>query len=644
MEGQSGKKIEISHDEVKRAPVGTDEREYSQALIRLAIHATLLCGALLALWRLEMVTSVAIVTTTIALIILVPVGLLISVTRNPVKSTGRIYTGLLFDIASVSVLLFLGSSILYPLCIAYTWIVFDFTRRYGAQLLYPSALGSILSFAALLLVTDFWRMNFGLGLVFLGILALMPLYLRNSMRDIRTPPAVTVVEANNESPPDSEPLDDTSAVDSASKNQADSLNLVGKKILLISADNDDRHGIFNQLKIWGAQAIHSRNAACSFYELISAMKQGNPFSIVIVDHGRLGMDPAQFASAVRSEPELQSTYLIHVGPNDQGQLRDRLLNAGFTKLLSTPLNKTFLFNALHNSYTQPVQGGQVVRLIDRYTSESNVQPLSVLVADRSFNIRQRIRSILQQAGHQVFMVNNGARVLDALDSHGFDVAIVSQDLREITGLEAFKLYRFTRVDKQIVPFVLLLEDPTTEMLKRCTDAGISATIEQNANPRKYLETVAKVVLDANKQTGTLSLGQASNSRAGMTRERGGLLDNNRLIEIERLGGGLRFLADLIDSFNRDNRHILTQMQEAVASVNPVQFRDLGHAIKDAAGSLGAVKLYQLGTAASRLSNKEFHESAATLVQEITECCRVSNNELHTYLLGQSSPESDSLRE
>lgn len=641
MEGRSSQGEKVSQDQTEQAPLGSTGVEYTQAVIRLVIHSTLFCGALLALWRMELVPSIAILTAAMAPLILVPATLLISVKQSPTQNLKRIYAGLLCDIFSISILLYLGNGILYPFGIAYTWIVFDFTKRYGVRFLYPSALGSILSLGVLFLISDFWRTNYGIGAVLLGFIMLMPIYLKNNMQDKQTPRTTT--EAKEEEQTNTERAD-TSVADTDNKHQPDSLNLIGKRILLISADNEDRHGILNQLEMWGAQAMRSRNAAYSFYELISAVREGTPFSIVIVDHGRLGMDPAQFASAVRSEPELQSIYLIHVGPNNQGQLRDRLLNAGFTKLLSTPLNKTFLFNALHNTYTQPIQGGQVVRLIDRYTSDTNIQPLSVLVADRSFNVRQRIRAILQQAGHQVFMVNNGARVLDALDSHGFDVAIVSQDLKEITGLEAFKLYRFTRVDKQGVPFILLLEEPTTEMLKRCTDAGISATIDQNANPRKYLEAVAKVVLDANKETGALPLGHLTSGRTNAIKDREGVLDNNRLIEIERLGGGIRFLADLIDSFNRDNRHILTQMQEAVASANPVQFRDLGHAIKDAAGSLGAVKLYQLGTAASRLSNKEFHESAATLVQEITECCRISNNALHTYLLGQSSAESDSLRE
>ncbi|MCB1852456.1 MAG: hypothetical protein KDI83_17035, partial [Gammaproteobacteria bacterium] len=124
----------------------------------------------------------------------------------------------------------------------------------------------------------------------------------------------------------------------------------------------------------------------------------------------------------------------------------------------------------------------------------------------------------------------------------------------------------------------------------------------------------------------------------------GVLDINRLMEIERLGGGVRFLSDLIDSFNRDNRHILTQMKSVARNAEAKQFRDLGHALKDAAGSLGTLKLYRLGTVASRLSDKDFHECANTLIQEITECCRITNNALHAYLLGQLPSETDSLRD
>lgn len=646
MESQSMNDRSSKDGDTEQALSDLIRGEYRQAVIRLALGSPLLAGSLLlALWGLH--TSLPLGTvakTTLTLLVLVPLVLLISIVRRPGAFLWRRYIALVFDVAALTTVLYLGENILFPLCIAYSWIIFDYIKRYGMQLLYPAAIASFLCFSALILISDFWQSNSGFGFIYLAFIALLPVYLNRF-----SPNGVVVgAKAGQETTigPQTETGLATEAETAPEGIPANPINITGKKILLASSDSEDRHGIQKQLDLWGAQSVLASNAAHAFYELISAAKRGSPFHTVIVDQGRLGMDAAQFASAIRSEAMLQNIYLIHVGSGNQGVQGDRLLNAGFTKLLATPLNKTFLFNALHNTYTQPESGGQVVRLIDRYSNEISNQPLSILVADRSFSVRQRVRSILQRAGHRVFMVNNGARVLDALDSHRFDLAMVSLDLREITGLEAFKLYRFTRVDKQCVPFILLLQEPTKELLKRCSDAGINATINQNADARRYLETVAKVVREGGDETKTgfsdsLSLrhvgsGSALNKRV--------VLDTNRLLEIERLGGGIRFLSDLIDSFNRDNRRILTQMKQATKDANPNRFRDLGHAIKDAAGSLGALKLYQLGTAASRLPDREFQESAATLVQEITECCRISNNALHSYLLGQTPNENDSLRD
>ena len=635
----------ISKDgDTEPTPSVHDRNEHRQAFVRLAIGAPLLSiSVLLAFWNLATAPSVSLVASTVTLLFLVPLMLLISVARRPEETLWRRYISLVFDISALTTVLYLGDRFLFPLCIAYSWIIFDYTKRFGMQFILPAAAASFLGFCSLFLISDFWQTNIAFGLVFLSFVVLLPVYLRSIGQVDRTPRQATEAVGNNPVTIEASDKDATHPV----KHETDPVSLSGKKILLLSNDMEDRHGIQSQLALWGAQSTHIASAAQAFHELVAASINGNPYHTVIVDQGRLGMDATQFSSALRSEPMLQSLYLIHVGPGNHGLQGDRLLNAGFTKLLSTPLNRTFLFNALHNTYTQPESGGRVVRLIDRYTSEVSDQPLSILVADRSFSVRQRIRSILQRAGHRVFMVNNGARVLDALDSHRFDIAIVSLDLREITGLEAFKLYRFTRVDKQWVPFILLVEEPSKELLKRCTDAGINATLNQNADSRRFLETVTRVLRESGRQeTGsTFSIGSLrSTARAGGGSKKGGVLDTNRLLEIERLGGGIRFLSDLIDSFNRDNRRILTQMKEATDDVDPNRFRDLGHAVKDAAGSLGALKLYQLGTAASRLSDKEFSESAAALLQEITECCRISNNELHAYLLGQNPSESDSVRD
>jgi two-component system sensor histidine kinase RpfC len=350
------------------------------------------------------------------------------------------------------------------------------------------------------------------------------------------------------------------------------------------------------------------------------------------------MDDAQFSQLVRSEPLLQGLYLIHIGFDNQGELRDKLLHAGYTRLLSTPVSKTFLFDALQSTYATPVSDDQVVRLIDHVATKSGRHPLSLLVADDEFSTRQRLMAVLKKAGHRVFSVNNGARVLDALDSHRFDIALISSNIREISGLEAFKLYRFTRVDRQWVPFIMLIDDEKADeaFVARCREAGISAIVERDAEPSVYLEAIDRVAKEQSGDGSPLHGGRGSSDK-----ENGSALDTNRLMEIERLGGGVRLLSDLIDSFNRDNRRILTAMKKAAEKSDASGFRDLGHALKDGAGSLGAIKLFSLATAATRIGDAEFPETAHALVQEITDCCRLSNNALHSYLLGQGASENDS---
>ena len=632
------------NDIESRQPAATG-REHQQAITRLCVGSTLLLAVLLlAFWRLpdSDITATAVVTAVGMALFLVPLGLLLAIRRRPEAYPKRLFGALLFDTVALTGVIYLGGAVTSPLCIGYGWIIFDYTRRYGRALLYPSAVASFLSFAALLLFSDFWHANTSLGLSFLAMILLLPVYLKNSGSDGRAQPTGTPATTNIAQP---EKMENNAMETKVNSSRDEANSLSNRRVLLVSNDSEDRHGIQRQLSSWDTRNNRSSNAARAFYDLIAAAKVGDPYQVLIVDQGRLGMDAAQFASAVRAETMLQSLYLIHVGSDHQSQQRDRLLNAGFTKLISTPLNKTFLFNALHNTYTQPEASSQVVRLIDRYNGDRSSQPLSILLADSSLSTRQRVSSILQRAGHRVFMVDNGARVLDALDSHRFDLAIVSLELSEISGLEAFKLYRFTRVDKPWVPFILLVERLNPELLKRCTDAGINTTVLESADSRSYLEAVARVIRecsdDAESGVSTRSFAAA---RSGGSSTDAGVLDINRLMEIERLGGGVRFLSDLIDSFNRDNRHILTQMKSVARNAEAKQFRDLGHALKDAAGSLGTLKLYRLGTVASRLSDKDFHECANTLIQEITECCRITNNALHAYLLGQLPSETDSLRD
>ena len=404
-----------------------------------------------------------------------------------------------------------------------------------------------------------------------------------------------------------------------------------RKILILTGDTADRYGIKRYLDTWGTSTLTCPTAARGFAMLIEAGNGDRPFDAVILDQQRFEMDPEQFAISVRSEPELRQLYLIHVGPLYPDTLSDRLKKAGYVKLLSPPVDKTLLYSAVHDLSRTRSSGPQVVSLIDHYKEKKTRRPLSILLAEQNPADSRHFQTTLEQVGHKIFCVESGARLLDALDCQHFDIAIVSANLREVSGLEAFKLYRFTQSDHLLTPFVIMLDGAFPTNSRACKDAGVSAFLKKPIEPLKLLNAIDTVLEERNRG------GAALNSSQPKTVIVNGLaLDVHRLGDLELLGSGQDFLRELVEKFRQDNEKIIETMEKAALNCRSEEFKDLAHAIKDSAGSLGALALYHLGISAVRMSVDDFPQSALQLTLEIKSCNHSSYKALRQYLTDQEN--------
>ncbi len=452
------------------------------------------------------------------------------------------------------------------------------------------------------------------------------------------------IDSENPSPPQSTSVDSqTGDVSTTERRQASPAAPMGgelskKRILLASRDRNDRHAIKSHLLSWGATLVTASNAVRAFHELIKAAEENRPFHAVIVDQGKLDMNSSQFAVSIRSDPQLQHLSMILVGNARMGQNNSQLKNAGYSILLPTPLDKTLLFNAVHGLSTMPSDSTGVVRLIDRYTSRSRHPPLSILLAETHPGEKRRMRTTLQRMGHQVFLVDDGARVLNALDSHRFDLTITSMKLRQVTGLEVFKLYRFSRVDEPWIPFIMLLDDPSPQDIQACEDAGVDCILTTPLESRDLLEAVNGVVGKgpANKRALGAGTHALSSRRSNVVVIDGITLDSRRLRELENLGQDTEFLPRLIENFRTDSKSLLDQMKQAVAEKDVNRFYNLGHAIKDGAGSLGALDLYQISTRVTHSNTTGFPDDVYKLIDDLDRCCQGSYIALRHFLSGSSS--------
>lgn len=414
-------------------------------------------------------------------------------------------------------------------------------------------------------------------------------------------------------------------------------SLADIRLLLLSGSNKTRREITNHLKGWGVKYKEVESSARAFARLIESSDAGRPFQAVLVDQSNLDMEESQFAIALRAEASLQSLYLIHYGNNTMPSRIEQLYMAGYSGVLSSPLDKTLLFKALHNACETSSHHHDVVQLLDHYEAEKSQLPLDILVGCHSNNESRKIHRILSNAGHQAFVVDDTTQILDALDNHHFDLAILDAEMSEISGVEAVKLYRFAHLSQPWTPFILLLETPNSETIAACETAEIEHLLAKPIATQRLLETVARAT-DLTSQGHNNDIFDYPTAFGSTQYHDDSLtLDTHQLNELKRLGKGKEFLLELINQFGKESMDLLHDLQQATTARDVNLIQNCGHKLKDTAGNLGALNLYRMAVRLTRTQKLDSRDELDNLISEIGICRTATVEALHEYISQGDNP-------
>jgi CheY-like chemotaxis protein len=106
----------------------------------------------------------------------------------------------------------------------------------------------------------------------------------------------------------------------------------------------------------------------------------------------------------------------------------------------------------------------------------DIGPLSILVAEDSPLHRRHTVRLLESAGHQVLVVNNGREAIDALVSGRFDVLLMDVEMPEVDGLTATRMIREQENDGQ--PRLPIIAVTSTDRQEACLRAGMDAFLSK----------------------------------------------------------------------------------------------------------------------------------------------------------------------
>jgi two-component system sensor histidine kinase RpfC len=407
-----------------------------------------------------------------------------------------------------------------------------------------------------------------------------------------------------------------------------SFRLNDVRVMLLGFAETELRSLEQDLATWGARTGRAFVVEAAAARLAEAQSLGHPYHLVLIREDP-GADSRQILARLRSGrcQKAPPTLLCAQGLSEVR--RADMLASGFSAVLEMPLEKRLLFNAIHSATA--IQGGQegVISLSDYYASRDvNRRRYHILVAEDNAVNQRVIVGILERVGHKVRVVGDGEQALDALENERFDVLIMDLNMPELGGLDAARAYRFMDPEASEVPIIMLSADVTSEAIKECEAAGIDAFLPKPVEARRLLDTIASLV--AKRASAPAAVGDDGDATSVV-------INPAALAELELISSGGSFMQELINGFIQDGEVLLGQMEAAVAAEQYETLRDLVHALKGAAVTLGADQLCRTCAGINNQTTSELEVGGPRLLKVVHEQFQQARASLLDYLKkGQSA--------
>jgi two-component system sensor histidine kinase RpfC len=287
-------------------------------------------------------------------------------------------------------------------------------------------------------------------------------------------------------------------------------------------------------------------------------------------------------AAERIDDATALIYVSPIAPSDADAAR--LQSIAGVNYVHPDASPRILRNAIHAATTHETR--ESAEIIDLgHVLKQQRQPLRILVAEDNLTNQAIIKQLLESAGHTVLLASDGEEALDVYEQDLPELAILDFNMPERNGLEVVSAIRMMEPAGTRLPVIILSASVTVEARDNARSAGADDFVGKPYDAANLLQVVDRLVRRAGR-------GQPSRARhaPAVPVSIAPLLDELRLREVEKIASGSAFLTELLRGFCIDVEMLLLRLDNAIAKGEIAVIRDVTHAIKGAALSIGAQQL------------------------------------------------------
>jgi PAS domain S-box-containing protein len=408
---------------------------------------------------------------------------------------------------------------------------------------------------------------------------------------------------------------------SAAYEQRTPVNLEGMPVLVIDDNATNRRILEEMLVGFGMKPTLVNGASPALVAVQVANNLGAPFPLTIVDAQMPEIDGFELSERIAKLVGVNKPIIMMLSSLGRRGDAERCRQIGISAYLKKPIKQSELFSAIQATLGMTEKRIDACTLVTAgATQEEDVRLKVLLVEDNLVNQTLAVR-LLEKRGCLVTIAGNGEEALHALEKEVFDIVLMDVEMPVMNGLDATRLIREQEeATGAHVPIVAMTAHAMTGDRDRCLRAGMDGYISKPVTGKELFAAIDKCIPRKIEN----EPGRCPNL----------CIDQPRLME--RMGGDVELLRELIDIFSQEWPKILAKMKDAVATNEPEVLQREAHTLKGSVGNFTADEAAKAATQVEAMAKRRdmaaAEEALAVLERELI---RVSDSLAH--IAGTRSP-------
>ncbi len=393
--------------------------------------------------------------------------------------------------------------------------------------------------------------------------------------------------------------------------QAEHTRLAGTRVLVVDDNAVNRRVLSEVLRAAGMDGGAEVSAEDALEALRKAAEEGHPYRMALVDYQMPDMDGLKLAHRIIAAKDIPPLVMLLLSSISETVRPQRLADAGFSGQMTKPIRQRQLLELMQRTWDQfHSSTGEGEADTPLASAEAPAEQPStfrgrvLMVEDNRVNQLVTERT-LTKLGCHVDTAGNGQEAVEMAAVLPYDLILMDCQMPVMDGYEATGELRRQGAK---LPIVAMTANAMQGDREKCLEAGMDDYISKPVRREDLIRVLTRYIGPMKEQA---AKEQEETPAAEPVQ------DPLNLDRVSGLSGGdLEFEREIFQLFRTESEQYLAGLQKAVAAGDKAEISRLAHALKGAAGNVGADQMSELARALETAAEGAGKEKLAGMLEAL----------------------------